>query len=159
MRPHPARPFFSLTPPARVTQASRKPKTTCGSGGKPRPTLMTTYKMLDIVGTSNTSVSDAIVSAVHRTGQTIEDMDWFEVKEIRGRLAEGQVAEYQVKVQIGFRLHASDKETGDAVKHGEREGLTPEARTVAAQVARKAGERERTDLARGFEERRGGSGE
>ncbi len=62
------------------------------------------HKKIEIVGTSPVSSSDAIKQAVAEAGKTIQHMEWFEVKEIRGRIHGGEVAEYQVTIQIGFKL-------------------------------------------------------
>jgi flavin-binding protein dodecin len=110
---------------------------------------MTVYKMEEVVGTSATSVSDAIQGAVERATASFSDVQWFEVKEIRGRILPDQTPEYQVKVEIGFLLHAP--EGGDV--NGRRQGATKgsrQARSVAAQVAAKRGEKGRSDLAKGF---------
>ena len=63
-----------------------------------------TYKVIDLVGTSETGVSEAIESAVERAGSTLKGLDWVEVQQIRGRIENSRVAEYQVGVRIGFRL-------------------------------------------------------
>lgn len=112
---------------------------------------MTVYKITEVVGTSGTSVSDAVRAAIERAGETLDDLAWFEVKEIRGAIAEGKVDEYQVKVDIGFALHAAEKKTGEGAGNRDRTGTTRQARSTAAQVAAKSGERRRTDLAKGFE--------
>lgn len=119
---------------------------------------MTVYKMTEIVGTSGTSISDAIRAAVERAGETLDDLAWFEVKEIRGNLTEGHVNEYQVKVNIGFQVHAKEHAAGEGAKTraADREPGTRQTRSVAAQMAAKAGERGRADLAKGFEEQPGG---
>jgi dodecin len=106
---------------------------------------VTTYKMVEVVGTSNTSVTDAIRGAVHRAGQTLQDLQWFEVKELRGRLNGTDVLEYQVKVEIGFLLHAPEQRTGDTARTNQTTGPTPEARSERAQIARKRGTREDTE--------------
>lgn len=62
------------------------------------------YKKIEIVGTSETSLEDAIQSAVGKAAQTVRRMGWFEVEEIRGAIKEDQVAEWQVAVKIGFTL-------------------------------------------------------
>jgi flavin-binding protein dodecin len=62
------------------------------------------YKKIEIVGTSETSLEDAIQSAVGKAAQTVRRMGWFEVEEIRGAIKEDQVAEWQVTVKIGFTL-------------------------------------------------------
>jgi flavin-binding protein dodecin len=63
-----------------------------------------TYGVTEVVGTSTTSLDDAIRSAVARADTTVRGLDWFEVTEIRGHLEEGAVAHYQVGLKIGFRL-------------------------------------------------------
>ncbi len=62
------------------------------------------YKKLDLVGSSTTSVEDAINGAVARASETMRNLDWFEVTEIRGHIEDGKVAHYQVGVKVGFRL-------------------------------------------------------
>ena len=114
---------------------------------------MSVYKMIEVVGTSGTSVSDAIRGAVERASVTLEDVSWFEVKEIRGKIADGEVSEYQVKMDIGFLLHAPKKETGSVGSARQEKGQrqTRAARSVAAQAAHKRGETKRSGLSRGFE--------
>jgi flavin-binding protein dodecin len=63
-----------------------------------------TYGITEVVGTSTTSVDDAISTAVARASSTVRGLDWFEVTEIRGHLEDGAVAHYQVGLKIGFRL-------------------------------------------------------
>ncbi|WP_377642950.1 dodecin [Oryzobacter terrae] len=63
-----------------------------------------TYGISEVVGTSTTSVDDAITTAVSRASTTVRGLDWFEVTEIRGHIEEGAVAHYQVGLKIGFRL-------------------------------------------------------
>ena len=60
------------------------------------------YKKIEMVGTSATSVTDAIESAISRASQTVREIKWFEVDEIRGRVEGGKVAEYQVGLKLGF---------------------------------------------------------
>jgi hypothetical protein len=62
------------------------------------------YRIAEIVGTSPNGVDDAIRNAVSRANRTLRNVDWFEMTEIRGHLADGQVADWQVTVKIGFRL-------------------------------------------------------
>lgn len=69
---------------------------------------MATYKMVEIVGTSGESVSDAIQSAIAEASRTLRGIAWFEVKEQRGRVADGKVVEFQVKLAIGFKLDRGD---------------------------------------------------
>ena len=63
-----------------------------------------TYKKIQIVGTSPVSFAEAVKNAVRDASATIRHMDWFEVVEMRGRLKDGDVAEFQVTVRIGFKL-------------------------------------------------------
>ncbi|HEY1643233.1 MAG TPA: dodecin [Streptosporangiaceae bacterium] len=63
-----------------------------------------TYRVTEIVGTSPDGVEAAITSAVHRAGQTLRHLDWFEVIQIRGQVVDGEVAHYQVGLKLGFRL-------------------------------------------------------
>jgi dodecin len=62
------------------------------------------YKIIEIVGSSETSIEDAIEGAVRRAASTIRDIGWFEVKETRGHVVNGKVAHYQVTLKIGFTL-------------------------------------------------------
>ena len=63
-----------------------------------------TYKVIELVGTSPESVEKAIESAIGRASETLQGLDWFEVKEIRGYIKEDQVGWYQVKIGLGFRV-------------------------------------------------------
>jgi len=63
-----------------------------------------TYKKIQIVGTSTVSFAEAVKSAVQDAAKTVRHMDWFEVAEMRGRVKDGQVAEFQVTLRIGFKL-------------------------------------------------------
>jgi hypothetical protein len=62
------------------------------------------YKVTEIVGTSPASFAEAVKNAVAEAGKTLRHMDWFEVVEQRGRVANGKVEEFQVVVKIGFKL-------------------------------------------------------
>ena len=63
-----------------------------------------TYKVIELVGSSSQGVQPAIENAVARASETIQNLDWFEVREIRGNIQDGGIAWYQVKVGIGFRV-------------------------------------------------------
>lgn len=63
-----------------------------------------TYKLIELVGVSDKDVSEAIRNAVHRAGETLRGLDWFQVQEIRGTIANGDVAQFQVTVKVGFRV-------------------------------------------------------
>jgi hypothetical protein len=62
------------------------------------------YKVIDIVGSSETSIEDAIAVAVKRASQTLKNLRWFEVVQTRGHIEEGRVQHYQVMLKVGFTL-------------------------------------------------------
>lgn len=62
------------------------------------------YKKIELVGSSRDGVDDAIRRAVAKASETVRNLDWFEVTEIRGWIDDGQVQHTQVTLQVGFRL-------------------------------------------------------
>lgn len=62
-----------------------------------------TYKKVEIVGVSEKSLDDAIANAVKRASETLHNLDWFEVQELRGYINDNKPV-FQVTVKIGFRL-------------------------------------------------------
>jgi dodecin len=62
------------------------------------------YKMVEIVGTSGDSFAKAVAAGVERASETLRNVDWFEVTELRGRVTDGKVSQYQAKIKVGFRL-------------------------------------------------------
>ena len=62
-----------------------------------------TYKIIEVVGVSEESIQHAIRNALMKASQTLRNIDWFEVDQIRGAVRSGQ-PEFQVQVRIGFRL-------------------------------------------------------
>ncbi|OGI41618.1 MAG: hypothetical protein A2140_00205 [Candidatus Muproteobacteria bacterium RBG_16_62_13] len=62
------------------------------------------YKTIELIGSSSKSSDDAVHNAIERAGKTLHNLDWFEVKEMRGHLADGKIAHWQVKLAVGFRL-------------------------------------------------------
>jgi len=64
----------------------------------------TVYKRLDITGTSSTNVEDAVNNAIAKAGETVRNMRWFEVKEIRGAIQDDSKIQWQVTVMLGFAL-------------------------------------------------------
>jgi dodecin len=62
------------------------------------------YRLTEVVGSSETSVADAIRTAVRKAAQTVRNIEWFEAKEIRGQVVDGDVAYFQVTVKLGFRV-------------------------------------------------------
>jgi dodecin len=63
-----------------------------------------TYRVTEIVGTSPESLQQAIRNGVARASQTVRNLEWFEVSEIRGQISDGAVAHFQVGLKVGFRL-------------------------------------------------------
>ena len=66
-----------------------------------------TYKLIDLVGSSKTSIEDAINNALAECAKSVRNMDWFEVVETRGHIVDGKVAHYQVDLKVGFRISNS----------------------------------------------------
>ncbi len=64
------------------------------------------YKMTEIVAISDKCFSDAVREGVKRASKTIRHLSWFEVVEQRGLIKDGNVAEFQVKIRLGFKLDA-----------------------------------------------------
>ena len=62
------------------------------------------YRVVEIVGSSPVGVTEAIQNAIGRASQTLDNLDWFEVGEIRGHIVDGQVGHYQVSLKVGFKL-------------------------------------------------------
>ncbi len=63
-----------------------------------------TYKIVEIAGTSPDSIAEAMRSGVRRASQTLREVDWVEVVSIRGHVEGGELAHFQVEMKIGFRL-------------------------------------------------------
>jgi flavin-binding protein dodecin len=62
------------------------------------------YRLTEVVGSSTTSVDDAIRTAVRKAAQTVRNIEWFQAEEIRGQVADGDVAYFQVTLKLGFRV-------------------------------------------------------
>jgi hypothetical protein len=62
------------------------------------------YKMLELTGSSITTIEDAIQNAIGKAAKTVHNMQWFEVTETRGHIKDGKVAYWQVTLKIGFTL-------------------------------------------------------
>ena len=63
------------------------------------------YKKIELVGSSKTSVEDAIQNAISSASKSLDHLDWFEVQEVRGDIQNGAVGYYQVSLKVGFRLN------------------------------------------------------
>lgn len=62
------------------------------------------YKTLELIGSSTTSSDDAVRAAIARAANTVRQMRWFEVVDIRGQIENGRIAHWQATVKIGFTL-------------------------------------------------------
>lgn len=62
------------------------------------------YKMLELVGSSEKGIEDAIAQAISRASKTVRGMKWFEVVQMRGHIEDGSVGHYQVVLRVGFTL-------------------------------------------------------
>ena len=71
-----------------------------------------TYKIIELVGTSDVGVTEAIDEAISRAAATIKGLDWFEVQQIRGQIDEQKVAWYQVDLKVGFRVMSEEELRG-----------------------------------------------
>ncbi len=62
------------------------------------------YKLVELVGTSPTSIEEAVQTAVNLAGKSVRNMRWLQVVETRGHINEGKVTEWQVVIKVGFTL-------------------------------------------------------
>ncbi|WP_411104665.1 dodecin [Streptomyces sp. cmx-4-9] len=67
-----------------------------------------TYRVTEIVGTSHEGIDQAIRNGIARAGETVRNLDWFEVVQVRGHLENGEIAHYQVGLKVGFRLDGEE---------------------------------------------------
>ena len=66
------------------------------------------YKKVQLVGSSEDGVDDAVRRAIERASETTRNLDWFEVKEIRGWIKDGEAQHFQVVLDVGFRLEPGE---------------------------------------------------
>ncbi len=62
------------------------------------------YKLLELTGSSPTSCDDAVQRAIAKASESVRNIQWFEVTETRGHVADGKVAHWQVTIKAGFTL-------------------------------------------------------
>ncbi len=67
------------------------------------------YKKLELTGTSTTSMEDAARNAIRKTSASVHHLRWFEVTELRGDIADGDIAHWQVTLKVGFRIEEPDE--------------------------------------------------
>jgi flavin-binding protein dodecin len=62
------------------------------------------YRLTEVVGSSPTSIDDAIRTAVRKASETVRNIEWFQTSEVRGHVVDGDVAHFQVTLKLGFRV-------------------------------------------------------
>jgi dodecin len=65
------------------------------------------YRVIELAGTSEKSIEDAVSSAVARANQTIRNLRWFEIVQTRGHIENGKVAHFQVTLKVGFTMEGA----------------------------------------------------
>ncbi|MFF2410758.1 dodecin [Streptomyces sp. NPDC058092] len=63
-----------------------------------------TYRVTEIVGSSHEGVDDAIRRGIARASETLHNLDWFEITQVRGEIKDGRIEHFQVGLKVGFRL-------------------------------------------------------
>jgi flavin-binding protein dodecin len=63
-----------------------------------------TYGVTELVGSSSDGIEQAVRNGIARSAQTVRNLDWFEVTEIRGHVENGEVGHFQVRLKVGFRI-------------------------------------------------------
>jgi flavin-binding protein dodecin len=71
-----------------------------------------TYKLIELVGTSEEGINQAIENGIKRAAETLKGLDWFEVVSVRGQIADGAVKYYQVDMKVGFHIMDSAELSG-----------------------------------------------
>jgi flavin-binding protein dodecin len=62
------------------------------------------YKHLELTGSSTVGIEDAVQKAIEKAHQTVRNIQWFQVTDTRGHVADGTVAHWQVTIKLGFTL-------------------------------------------------------
>jgi flavin-binding protein dodecin len=65
------------------------------------------YRVIEVVGSSDSSIEEAIAGAIKRANETLRNLRWFEVVQTRGNIAEGKIAHYQVTLKVGFTMEGA----------------------------------------------------
>jgi len=66
------------------------------------------YKILELTGSSTTTIEDAVQNALTRANKTVRNMRWCVVTETRGHIEDGVLRHWQVTLKIGFTLEEDD---------------------------------------------------
>jgi dodecin len=62
------------------------------------------YRVIELAGTSDKSIEDAVSSAIARANKTIRNLRWFELIQTRGHIENGNIAHFQVTLKVGFTM-------------------------------------------------------
>ena len=62
------------------------------------------FKIIELTGTSHTSIEDAVQTAIGIAAKSVRNMSWFEIAETRGSIKDNQISEWQVTLKVGFRI-------------------------------------------------------
>ena len=84
------------------------------------------YAVSEIVGSSKDGVDDAIRGAIDRASRTVRGLDWFEVVDIRGQIADDALCHVQVTMKVGFRLEEPFANKLESNKEDLGTGTVPE---------------------------------
>ena len=98
--------FARILPYQMLGEVSMHDEQVCMAGqlsAKETPMDARTYKLIELVGVSNESYSEATKNAIARASETLRGLGWFEVTELRGLIQNGEISEYQVTLKVGFR--------------------------------------------------------
>ena len=91
------------------------------------------YKKVDLVGTSNTSIDDAVNGALKKASQSLRNLRWFEITEIRGSVDQYKVGEWQVGIKLAFTLE-NDAEPETVIEKEIEETRTQGSSSSGSQV-------------------------
>jgi dodecin len=94
--------MLDLASVAARTQGSYPAHRTRDRAGRPQMNDHV-YSITEIIGTSKTSVEDAIQQGVKTAAKTLRNLEWFEVTQIKGHIVDGGVGHYQVAMKLGLR--------------------------------------------------------
>jgi flavin-binding protein dodecin len=64
------------------------------------------YKLIELTGTSDSSIEAAVAAAIGRAHKTVKHLSWFQVVETRGNIEKGRVRRWQVTIKVGFAVDA-----------------------------------------------------
>ncbi|MGW2822066.1 dodecin [Streptomyces sp. NPDC001443] len=67
-----------------------------------------TYRVTEIVGTSQEGIDQAVRNGISRASQTLRNLDWFEVTQVRGQIENGAIEHWQACLKVGFRIDDAD---------------------------------------------------